>query len=213
MGPKLQPENGRVPQILFVGGTKHGDVYQPPALPPVLIVDGPQPERTAGPDPVHVDLATGEQYVLAQVAIGIPHAPPPIPPVPYAAQFYMFSQIPDQQTGMTLVGDALLRRHYLDHGHRLGGPHGPGNGHVDVAPTVYWAECTAVEYVGMPPEPERCRSPIAFATAAERATWMRNHIDTTGHAPAWSNVTPTAVSDSTEGATDGGQRLGDIPQG
>jgi hypothetical protein len=122
------------------------------------------------------------------------------------ARFYMMTEIPDVQTGMALMQDAVLRRHFLDNGARVAGPHGPGNGHAQDTRdlTVYVASCPECD-----PDGKR----RFYRTAAERAAWMRQHIDTTGHKPTWENQTPTVASDSTEGSTDGGQRVGDIPQG
>lgn len=214
--------------ILYAGGSRHGQIWEPGPRPPITDVHdvasgidpGAIPANRIG-DPAGVDwskpaavlnvLATGEAYRLIELAFQVLPDPaqPPSPvnvPVIYQVKTYLYAEIGDQQQALMAFQDAVLRQWFMHHA--AVGPDPTSNGHTDQPVTVYWAECkAAVTYTAGGVAPGQCKKPIAFATMLERAGWLRQHIDATGHAPAWFNATPT------EGSNDGGTRIGDVQEG
>jgi hypothetical protein len=172
---------------IFVGGSKHGTGYRSDVMPDVK------------PPPSYVDMATGDQYVLAPVNFQTQHPLTGQPDQQWENTIYLHAALTqDPNMGMAALQDAVTRWWFTTHGtHKpLSTPDTNGRAEASPEPQVlgYLALC------------EGCRSDLAFDTQIERAKWMQEHIDKTGHKPTWSD----AVVVTDEGVTDGGQRQRDI---
>jgi len=184
---------------IFVGGSRHASVH----LQPDPAGDAPAVLETRPP---HIDnLATGERYNLMSMRFTIPHptTPASVPATVYEIGAYIYAEITDPNVAMAGLQDAALRQWFITQGVLVSdAAHGPGNGKPDAVGRVYLALCAECADMTVP-----------FGSMTDRANWMRQHIEATGHKPTWSNVTPTpdvTATPTPERQDDGSPRVSDV---
>lgn len=157
---------------IFVGGPLHGTEHLAP-----LTKDAGGSVMPAEHPPLYADLATGAQYITADVTHTSVH---PVTGLPlgttYRNTVYVLAGLQgDTQQMMNAVADAVLRWWFISHGSTEPGP-AASNGTGPPRPsTMYAASCAhCVPVISL----------VLFETLGERAQWMQAHIDEQGHAPS-----------------------------
>lgn len=153
---------------IFVGGPLHGQHWTPPQPETgagtglMFAVDVAEPPTT--PPRLHVDLATGAQYVLVPVSFGAPNPVTGNPEQAWEATAYVHDALAGMapEASLGLFNDAVMRSWFTSHGKSR---HLLPQSTPDSPLRLYAAGCP------------RCGESEVFETLLERAVWAASHVE------------------------------------